>query len=328
MTLTFRLITTTLTCLVITSCYCEEVEFLKPESLEDQIIKDVLSHANVTNIIVSKEGNNNVYQFYTNKTLAEKHTNQCKNDNSLLKYVNNTHTCYMLGNDTNYMINRIIEMTNNSTNITSDVLMDKLFKFDKEQNLFSVDNSNNKTELRFLANFHQLNYNEINHRRRNPRRRYIDEEDDDKYLSKKERRRRKKRRKKMRKKQEKLRKRRNQGFFDKVKSTVKWVACVQISVAVCGCCLSVVQSVVLSYFSPIPIGARIQPINAMYARGFEDYGLYGASYYNPFPNMNNGNNIFNNNNNNNLNNILGINNNFNDIMRNGIMGNMGGLNRN
>ncbi|KAH8740627.1 hypothetical protein FG386_002209 [Cryptosporidium ryanae] len=313
---------------LIVTCSCEEVEFLTPESIEDQIIKDILSHSNVSNITISRKGEHNVYQFYINETSAKKNTDQCKHDNHLLKYVNTTHTCYVLGNDTNYMINQIIEMTNNSTNITNDMLENKLFKFDEDNNLFLVDTGNNRTELRLLASFHQLNYNEINHRRRNPRRRYIDDDDDDDDgLSKKERKKRKKRRKKMRKRQKKMKKRKK-GFFDDVKSTVKWVACVQISVAVCGCCLSVVQSVFLSYFSPLPIGTRIQPVNQMYARGFEEYGMYGGGYNIPFSDINNVNllnyNNNNRNNNNNLNNVFNLNN----VIGNGILGNIGGVNRN
>ncbi|KAF7456019.1 hypothetical protein HWI79_3441 [Cryptosporidium felis] len=255
--------------------------------IKDEIFRDVISQMNLTNEYVLKDEDSEIYKIFVNETSANNHES-CKNQLHTLKFANKTHICFILGEKNNQIFNELFNFTNwNETHPEKVYLKDLL----RAENLTKsakdpgdgegisemIFLSQNQTLLRYLGNFHELSYNEIKHRRNRMRRRYIDDIDDDK-ISKTEKKRRKKRRKKNKKREKKLREKRRKykSPLDKLRSTIKWMACVEISLAVCGCCLTIIQGVVLPFVSPIPLGSRIHPVNGQFARGFEYYGTYSG----------------------------------------------------
>lgn len=236
---------------------------------------------NLTNEKIQKDEKSSLYRIYSNETCAGDQIHA-------LKFVNKTHTCYVLGDKNSKLFDEISVALSQDKNSTDKIYLEDLYSVgnisviidkvegeseDSEMNMTLLD----RPMFRSLASFHELNNNEINYRRNKLKRRYFDDDIDDDKLSKKERKKRKKRRKKLKKKEKELRKKRRayKSPLEKLRSTIKWMACVEVSLAVCSCCLNLVQAVVIPFISPVPFGSRIQPVNAQFARGFEDYGFYG-----------------------------------------------------
>ncbi|KAK9171052.1 hypothetical protein CmeUKMEL1_14260 [Cryptosporidium meleagridis] len=275
------------------------------ESIRDSIFEDILAQMNLTNEKILKDEQLNLYYIYFNETSAYKHE-KCDYQINTLKFVNKTHTCYILGDKNNKLFDELSLIINQDRNSTGEVYLKDLYNIKNISEItdkleFEKTNSNinfeiqGQTKFRSLASFHELNQNEINYRRNRLKRRYFDDDLRDSKLSKKEKKKRKKRKKMLKKREKKLREKRKKyrSPLDKLRSTMKWMACIEISLAVCSCCFTLVQAVVLPFISPIPLGSRIQPINGQPIRGFEDYGLYGGfqqnnGVYSGLP-LNNGN---------------------------------------
>ncbi|KAJ1612422.1 putative signal peptide-containing protein [Cryptosporidium canis] len=258
------------------------------ESIRDMILNDVLTQMNLTNETVLKDEKTKLYMIYINETSADEH-DKCMDEISTLKFVNQTHICYVLGDKNSKILEEISNIIHAGKNSTEKINLDDLYnvkniseildKVDSEVNVSNTSTAlEEKPSFRSLASFHDLTSNEINYRRNYLKRRYFDEVDESK-LSEKEKKKRKKRRKKLKKREKELRNKRKKykSPLDKLRSTIKWMACIEISMAVCSCCLNVVQAFVIPFISPIPLGARIQPVAGMGARGFEDYGFYPNS---------------------------------------------------
>lgn len=298
------------------------------ESIRDSIFEDILTQMNLTNEKISKDEKLNLYYIYFNETQINE-DDKCHKQINTLKFVNKTHICYILGDKNNKIFDELSIILNQGGNLTEKIYLEDLYNI---KNISEITNKlefgngtsninfdlNNQPKFRSLAKFHELNYNEINYRRNYLKRRYIDDVIDESKLSKKEKKKRRKRQKKLKKREKELREKRKKykSPLDKLRSTVKWVACIEISLAICGCCLTLVQAVVLPFISPIPFGSRVQPISGQQIRGFEDYGFcngfqqnYGI--YNGSP-LNNGNMNTNN---------IGYNNNY---ICNGMLNNLRG----
>ncbi|CUV07910.1 unnamed protein product [Cryptosporidium hominis] len=275
------------------------------ESIRDSIFEDILAQMNLTNEKILKDEQMNLYYIYFNETSAYEHE-KCDYQINTLKFVNKTHTCYILGDKNNKLFDELSFIINQDRNSTDEIYLKDLYNIkniSKITDKLELENTNSKINFgiqsqpnfRSLASFHELNHNEINYRRNKLKRRYLDDDMDDSKLSKKEKKKRKKRKKMLKKREKELREKRKKyrSPLDKLRSTMKWMACIEISLAVCSCCFALVQAVVLPFISPIPFGSRIQPMNGQPIRGFEDYGFYGGfqqsnGVYNGLP-LNNGN---------------------------------------
>ncbi|OII73789.1 uncharacterized protein cubi_03587 [Cryptosporidium ubiquitum] len=304
------------------------------ESIKDSIFEDILTQMNLTNEKILKDEQSDLYYIYFNETSANEH-DKCHNQINTLKFVNKTHTCYILGDKNSKLFDEISIIMNQDNNSTEKIYLEDLYnikniseitdKLEFENNTSNSSELQNQPKFRSLARFQELNYNEINYRRNNLKRRYFDDGIDESKLSKKERKKRKKRQKMLKKREKELKEKRKKykSPLDKLRSTVKWMACIEISLAVCGCCLTLVQAFVLPFISPIPFGSRIQPINGQQIRGFEDYGFYNGfqqnnGIYNGLP-LNNANmNI----------NHVGCNNNYNSNSKLGSLRDTLGVNGN
>ncbi|KAH8583342.1 uncharacterized protein ELE39_000110 [Cryptosporidium sp. chipmunk genotype I] len=258
------------------------------ESIRDSIFEDILTQMNLTNEKILKDEQLNLYYIYFNETSPYEHK-KCDYQINTLKFVNKTHTCYILGDKNNKLFDELSIIINQDGNLTEKIYLDDLYSIKNISRIthnLDLENSDssmnidlqNHPNFRSLASFHELNHNEINYRRNKLNRKYLDDDIDNSKLSKKEKKKRKKRKKMLKKREKELREKRKKyrSPLDKLRSTVKWMACIEISLAVCSCCFALVQAVVLPFISPIPFGSRIQPINGQPIRGFEDYGFYGG----------------------------------------------------